>query len=589
MHSVTRSRTHAVRSGGISTRRATTHRILALSVVVALVFSLGAAPFAAAGSTPDTGTGRRGVDLGALATGTSAAASGPMAVTRGELRRPAGSVATASPVDAAATEKLFAYGFETWPGPLALWSETNTGWGRSSYRKTEGTYSAYCAGSRITAPGPYANGMNTWMVLGPFDLSQYDMATLTLDLNFKTGMESDHIAVGVSTDDDLYRTIELWGDSGGWWIDAFSYLEDFYGDGTVDVTGKSKVWIAFIFQSDETIVDEGAYVDNVRLSAGLQTIEPPLPVTFVAGDTRFDTAVQASKLAYPDGTGTVIIATGRNWPDALGGSALAGVLDAPILLTERDSLPPQVLAEIRSLEATHAVILGGPAAVGVAVENALKAEFGSQDAVERIAGNNRYETADKIARRVIAEQGDAYDGTAFVATGGNFPDALAAAPPAAAKGWPLYLSNPASGISSGTRAAMAGVTDVIILGGETAVRSWVETSLGTWGFNCSRISGTTRYATAARVAYVGITQWELSPDGIGIATGENYPDALAGGVLQGKAHSVMLLTLSLQLSPEARQALVDWRPYINKMTIFGGLSAVSQRTLNAIYRTLDDG
>ena len=43
-----------------------------------------------------------------------------------------------------------------------------------------------------------------------------------------------------------------------------------------------------------------------------------------AGTTRYDTAVAASLKSYPQGSNAVIIATGANWPDALGGSDPCG-------------------------------------------------------------------------------------------------------------------------------------------------------------------------------------------------------------------------------------------------------------------------
>jgi VCBS repeat-containing protein len=331
--------------------------------------------------------------------------------------------------------------------------------------------------------------------------------------------------------------------------------------------------------------DGSAYSNTVSVTITIHEGEGPLPpVINVAGATRFETAVEASKLAYPGGAQTVVIATGRNWPDALGGSALAGVLNGPILLTEPGSLPPVVLAEIRRLGAVRAVILGGTAAVSTAVENALKAELGG--AVERIAGTDRYDTANKVARRVITELGGAYSGTAFVATGGNFPDALAAAPLAAANGWPLYLSNPASGISGATRTAMAGVSDAIILGGTGAVPAAVQTNLGTWGFFTDRIAGTTRYDTAAKVAEYGVAYAGLGWNRVGIATGANYPDALAGGVLQGKVGSVMLLTPTERLCNEAGYALLDCRNEVTTVTFFGGTAAVSQTARNDVAAAL---
>jgi putative cell wall-binding protein len=523
-----------------------------------------------------------------MASAIAAAADGPLAVGRGEFTRPTDAAAADTPVGATASEKLFAHGFESWPGPWALWTDpvNGPGWGRTSYRKSEGTYSAYCAGSKITAPGLYANNMYTWMTIGPFNLSQFNRAQLTFDLWIDTEKGRDFLGIGVSTNNDVFETLVLSGSTNGWLKDAWIELSDLYEDGAVDFTGKPQVWIAFIFESDQSVVGEGAYVDNVRLSGGVEAIASPVPVTAVAGATRFDTAVQAAKLAYPDGAGTVVIATGRNWPDALGGSALAGVLNAPILLTERDALPASVLAEIRSLEATHAIILGGTAAVGTGIENALKAELAK---VERIAGNSRYETADKVARRVIAEQGTAYDGGAFVATGGNFPDALAAAPLAAAKGWPLYLANPASGLSADTRSAMDGVTDVRILGSTGAVPKSVEWDISDTGRSVMRIGGATRYATAAWIAAYGVDAAGLGWDGVGVATGENYPDALAGGVLQAKAGSVMLLTPNAALAPEARGALQTNRALISRITIFGGLGALGQRTRNDMYMALSPG
>ncbi|MDP2234657.1 MAG: cell wall-binding repeat-containing protein, partial [Actinomycetota bacterium] len=258
--------------------------------------------------------------------------------------------------------------------------------------------------------------------------------------------------------------------------------------------------------------------------------EPLPPIIPIEGATRFDTAVAASKEAYPDGLDplgarTAVIATGRNWPDALGGSSLAGALGGPILLVDTNSVPAAVAAEITRLGADRAIILGGTAAVGASVEAALKTQLGNAD-VTRIAGTNRYETAGKIAARVIAEQGSGYDGTAFVATGGKFPDALGAAPLAAANVWPLYLANPATGLSAGTKTAMAGVTDVVILGGtgvvSPAVGSYLE---ATYPSKVTRLAGGDRYETAVKVATYGVDHAGLGWTRVAIATGENFPDA----------------------------------------------------------------
>ncbi|MBN2839776.1 MAG: cell wall-binding repeat-containing protein [Coriobacteriia bacterium] len=316
--------------------------------------------------------------------------------------------------------------------------------------------------------------------------------------------------------------------------------------------------------------------------------------TEVAGDDRFATALRASRIAYPDGLSpagkrTVVIATGRNWPDALGGTSLAGALDGPVLLVDTNSVPAGLMDEIDRLGATKAVILGGEAAVGPAVETALKSKLGATAGiVTRIAGANRYDTADKVAVRVITELGGSFDGTAFVATGANFPDALAAAPLAAAQGWPLYLANPTTGLSAATKAAMAGVTNVLILGGEAVVTPATETYLdNTYGAgSVDRLAGPNRYQTAVVVASYAVTDVGHVWDGVGVTTGLNFPDALAGGVLQGKMGSVMLLTTPTTLQANTASALAAHKAQITAVTFFGGTNAVTQIVRDAVANAI---
>lgn len=311
-----------------------------------------------------------------------------------------------------------------------------------------------------------------------------------------------------------------------------------------------------------------------------RVLDPMAPVIEVAGSNRYATAVEASKLAFPDGASTVIIATGRNWPDALGGTALAGAVDAPILLVDGDKVPAAVMDEIVRLKATYAIILGGPAAVGPAVEAVLKEKLD----VDRIAGENRYETADAVALRVIEELGPHFEGRVFLATGQNFPDALAAAPVAAAKGWPLFLSHPTEGILPGTRQAMVDVEYVAILGGTAVIDEAVEEELqdGLGDEYVQRISGGDRYETAVKVAQFATAHLGLDWNRVGITTGQDFPDALAGGVVQGKAGSVMLLTKPGHLEEMPAAVLHANATDIWAVTYFGGPAAITPAVREAV-------
>jgi putative cell wall-binding protein len=322
---------------------------------------------------------------------------------------------------------------------------------------------------------------------------------------------------------------------------------------------------------------------------GSSVAPPPLVTTEIEGADRIGTAIEASKATFASGSGaTAVIATAMNWPDALGGAALAGAVNGPILLTYKDTIPSAGLTELTRLGTTKVYLLGGTAAVGTAVENALKTKLGPTN-VTRIDGVDRYETARKVAAeavRVVKLSGT-FDGMAFAATGANFPDALGASPISAANGWPIYLVKP-TGIDSVTITAMkaAGVSDVVILGGTGVVSGPTQTTLDTQFGDVTRIGGVDRYDTARQVAVYGVGSAGMQWDGVAIATGANFPDALAGGPMQGASRSVMLLTRSDVLSPDARTALEANAAQIAEVRFLGGLAALSQTVRDAVVDAL---
>ncbi len=343
------------------------------------------------------------------------------------------------------------------------------------------------------------------------------------------------------------------------------------------------------FAPCSTIAKEGAYtlsvtaVDtagNTSTRSAAFTIDydapsPNVAFTTISGIDRYETTVKTSQAAFDSAT-TVVIATGENWPDALGGAALAGAKGGPILLTRAASLPPVVLAEIRRLGADEAIILGGDGAVSAAVEQALEAELGA-GAVSRIGGETRYETAELVARAAREALGESYSGMCFVATGESFPDSLAASPLAAAQGWPLVLSEPDE-LAASARQTMEdiGVSGAVVLGGTGVVGESVESTLVAWlgEDEVVRIAGADRYETAAAVADYAVAQG-LCWEGAAIATGLDFPDALAGGVLQGRAGSVLLLTRSAALVPPVRDRLVAECASVRSLRYLGGDGAVS--------------
>lgn len=300
----------------------------------------------------------------------------------------------------------------------------------------------------------------------------------------------------------------------------------------------------------------------------------------VAGPDRYGTAIEASKMSYSDGEAdTVVVATGENWPDALGGSALAGAVGGPLLLTRTAALPPAVSQEITRLGATKAYVLGGDGAIGPAVLSSLKSQLGAANVVQ-LEGPTRYETAQKVAAEVVRLTGSNFNGLALVARGDNYPDALAGSPISAAFEAPIVLARPGAAAPT----LPTGTTDVAILGGPDVVSSAVEnTYKGSLGSDhVVRLGGATRYETADLVAKYGVALG-LSWNGAGIATGQNFPDALAGGALLARWGGVMLLTPTDSLHPVAKTTLQQNKTEVqSNFFIIGGAGAISDTVINQV-------
>lgn len=296
----------------------------------------------------------------------------------------------------------------------------------------------------------------------------------------------------------------------------------------------------------------------------------------LAGPDRYATALRVSQVTF-ERADTVIIASGADYPDAISASALAGVYDAPVLLTHPRMLSAGVGSEITRLGATHAIVVGGGSAVSAQVARLLSALPGVS--VERIAGADRYATSAEIARRVAAEAGATYSREAFVVRGDDFADALGVSPIAYARHAPVLLTR-SSALPAATRTALADIDadTVRIIGGEAAVSTGVLGEIEALpGVVAERIVGADRYATAAAVGAWALSAGEAATSTVGIATGLGFPDALAGGAAIGSRGGILLMTRPGSLSPQAAAFLQTYCDTGTRVVLLGGDVAVSGR------------
>ena len=234
--------------------------------------------------------------------------------------------------------------------------------------------------------------------------------------------------------------------------------------------------------------------------------------------------------------------------------------------------------------------------------------------VNRVSGPNRYATAQAIAHAL----GDLSDKTVVIASGDNFPDALAASYLAGQDESPILLTTPSS-VPTATLQALAygGATKVVLVGGVNSISNAVQTTLDnthTYDFpatatsqpndatlDVSRIGGADRYATAALVAEnpgldkagtIGIADGTTCSNDVKqaiVASGETFPDALsAGGLAYGGVSDdgcgggpiPLLLTPSGSVSPAAAIAIRDLG--VKHVILMGGTATVSQAVENGL-------
>lgn len=321
-------------------------------------------------------------------------------------------------------------------------------------------------------------------------------------------------------------------------------------------------------------------------TAPTATATPDVKQTRVAGSDRFATAAAVAKVEFPTGSATVIVASGRAFPDALAGSSLG----LPVLLTEKASLPAATSQAIKDLKATKALILGGTAAVSDAVKKQIESTGAT---TERVAGVDRYETAGAIAGRFkptdVAKQGG--KSTAIIATGKDFADALAGGPLASSPNtgaYPVLLVN--NTVPAATKKAIAdlAIKQVVILGGTGAVSQAVEAELETeTGSQPTRLAGTTRYGTATKIADAGLKDFGMAGKEALLANGAGFADALAGGPLGAIRGAPILLTERVRLSDEPKAWLVSHSSTVATVTALGGTAAVSDGTLSAAEKAAE--
>lgn len=306
----------------------------------------------------------------------------------------------------------------------------------------------------------------------------------------------------------------------------FPYLRE--GGGTCETAGPGRQPIAEL-GSMEACGSNGLAADKILERA----FGPSLLLTDtvgLGGVTRYETAVNVSNTVVPTPPSTIVyVATGTDFPDAVSAGPAAAHLGSPLLLVTPSSIPAAVSAELIRLAPSEIRIVGGPGVIG---DNVARDLTTFAPSVRRIFGASRYETAVETSRATFGGSTDAV----FVATGQNFPDAVAGAAAATHLGAPVLLVPGSSSISGPLAAKLAAELHrlnpkvIHVLGGPGAVsRAW-EAWLRAYAPSVERHEGSDRYATSAAISRAIFAGPEPV---LNVATGSQFPDALVAAPLNG--------------------------------------------------------
>lgn len=299
--------------------------------------------------------------------------------------------------------------------------------------------------------------------------------------------------------------------------------------------------------------------------------------TRIYGADRIETAIRISQAGWRTSS-TVLLARADDFPDSLVSVPLSKRLDAPILLTYPGQLDSTVLEEMKRLGANHVILLGGEGVMGSSITASLD-KAGLR--WERVGGQDRYETAVKVAERLGG------NGQVILANGDNFPDALAIGPYAGSTATPILLTRAAE-LPQTTQAELKKLAapKTYIIGGEGAVSSKIIQGLS----GIQRISGKDRYETAAQVYWFSKENLTNTPiNGIPktyLVTGEDFPDALVAGALAAKQNTVLFMAAKNDLPGATYSAMqnaaVDGKLWV---ILVGGTGVLSSQVQEMVEGT----
>jgi C1A family cysteine protease/putative cell wall-binding protein len=317
---------------------------------------------------------------------------------------------------------------------------------------------------------------------------------------------------------------------------------------------------------------------NLRVKAFSDNVSSSVSISRIYGDTRYETAEQIAERAFPNGSDEAVLVSGQNFPDALSASGYAGAKKCPILITENGSLSDASRRLIANLHISKITIIGGTSAVSSKVQSEVEA---MSVPVERIYGNDRFETAEKVYEKGLENGLYSSTDVCVVASGQKAADALSMSPWTYYYHYPIFLADSKGNLDS-TSLTYAGKFSKVYLIGQTGVVSSETESL--LSGKADRIGGDNRYQTSVLIAE-HFAPAASGYDHAAFANGEDgsFADALTGGMYSGSYPAPLLLIAGTggTVFDFAKNVL---KGSVSTLYIYGGSRAVTAESYNALKK-----
>jgi len=244
----------------------------------------------------------------------------------------------------------------------------------------------------------------------------------------------------------------------------------------------------------------------------------------LGGSNRFTAAAAISREGWSTSENVVLV-NGYSRSDTLSAAAFAHAKNAPMLFASPTSISAHTLNEIKRLKAENIFIVGDTDAVSVKTEESLSIKYN----VIRIAGSSHQDTAVKTADYLA---GIADCDTIMLVSYNKIAEALPAAAYSAQARQPVLYTE-RNRLPDNVKAYIEkyGITNAVLIGGDTLISGGVEDNLKDLGLTTTRISGNSQYEISLNLAKNYLTG---TYESTAVFSGQDFAGATAGAVLAAK-------------------------------------------------------